>query len=82
MHCNVNAAIKQGIINFLGEETFSTDVGERLVEDLVTSGLDDDDLEGAFLVQVGESRLRKIIFEKARLVGDQWYKICKERIEK
>jgi hypothetical protein len=44
VHSDVNALVQQGVINLLGEKALPTDVCKRLVEDLVTSCLDDNNL--------------------------------------
>ena len=44
VHCNVDAALQQSIIDLLGEQSLAADVCQRLVQDLVTRGLDDADL--------------------------------------
>jgi len=43
VHGEIGAAVEQGFLNLLGEETFGPDFGERHVGDLVAGGLDDFD---------------------------------------
>ena len=54
---DVDAAVEQRVVDLLGEEALAADVGEGLAEDLVARGLDDADLEGAVLREVGEGGL-------------------------
>ena len=70
MHGNVDAAVQQGVVNLLGEEALAADVGQGLVQNLVASGLDDDDVQGALLGKLGESGLQG--FEKQRGGGGVW----------
>lgn len=58
VHCNVNASIKQGLVNLLGEQALATNVSQGLAQDLVTGGLDDDDLKGTLLGKLWEVGLR------------------------
>lgn len=58
VHRNVDASVQQGVVNLLCEQALAANVGQRLVQDLVARGLDDDDLKGAILVQLGERLLR------------------------
>lgn len=44
VHCNVDAAIQQSLIDLLGEQALATNVGKGLAEDLVASRLDNDNL--------------------------------------
>ena len=44
MNSNVDAPVEQSVVDFFGEESLPTDVGEGLAEDLVARGLDDADL--------------------------------------
>jgi len=71
VHGNVDAAVQQGIVNLLGEQALATNVGQRLVQDLVARGLDDDDLQRALLVQLREGRLwtRIVAAEEQRAVS-------------
>lgn len=59
VHGDVDAAVQQRVVNLLGEQALAANVGQRLVQDLVAGGLDDDDLQGALLVELGEGLLRK-----------------------
>jgi hypothetical protein len=52
VHGDIDTAIQQSLIDLLCEETLSTDVRERLVQNLVARGLDDLDLERALLIQL------------------------------
>ena len=44
MYSNVNVSTKQSVINLLCEQPFATNVGQGLVQDLVTSRFDDDNV--------------------------------------
>ena len=57
---NVDAAIKESIVNLLGEQALASDVGQRLVQDLVAGGLDDLDLKSALLGQLREVLLQRL----------------------
>ena len=57
MNSNVNASIKESIINFLGEESLSSDICQGLVQDLISGRLDDDDFDGSILSQFRETSL-------------------------
>jgi hypothetical protein len=59
VHGDVDPAVEQGIVDLLGEQALAADIGQGHVEDLVAGGLDDDDLQGALLSQLGEARLRR-----------------------
>lgn len=65
MHGDVYPAPQQGVVNLLGEEALAADVSERLVQDLVARGLDDDDVDGALVLQLREGLLEAV----AGLVG-------------
>ena len=59
---NVNAPVKESIIDLLGEEALAANVGERLVQDLVAGRLDNLDLKSTLL-----SKLREVgLFSTAR----------------
>jgi hypothetical protein len=58
VHGNVDAAIQQGVIDLLGEQTLATDVSQGNVQNLVTGSLDDDNLQSTLLSQLGEASLR------------------------
>lgn len=58
VHGNVDAAVQQSIVDLLGEQTLATNVSQRLVQDLVASRLDDANLQGAILTQLGEVLLQ------------------------
>ena len=82
VHGNVDAAVQQGVINLLGEQALAANVGQRLVQDLVARGLDDDDLQRALLVQLGEGRLwtRNVAAEKGRAVSRQRGRVGKTSV--
>lgn len=69
MHSNIDAAVQQGIINLLGEQALAANVGQWLVQDLVAGGLDDDDLQGALLVELGEGLLQSRRSNSLRVQG-------------
>lgn len=54
VHCNVNLVAQQRIVNLLGEQALASNVCERLVQNLVTSGLDNADLDGTLSSEVRE----------------------------
>lgn len=58
MHCDVNLVAQQRIVNLLGEQALASNVCKRLVQNLVTSGLDDADLNGTLSSEVREVRLQ------------------------
>lgn len=60
MHSNVNASVQQSFINLLGEQTLASNICQRLPQDLVTSGLDDDDFQGTLLSELWEVGLQPI----------------------
>lgn len=55
---NVDLARQQGVVNLLGEQTLATNIGQGLVEDLVARRLDNDNLQGTLLSQLGEVLLQ------------------------
>jgi hypothetical protein len=63
MDSNVNATVKKGVVDFLGEEAFSSNICEWLVEDLVSSGFDDDDFQGTFFIEFWEGRFEEVSSE-------------------
>jgi hypothetical protein len=58
VHCNVDAAIQQRLIDLLGEQALAANVGQRLVQHLVTGGLDDDNLQRSLLCQLSKVLLQ------------------------
>ncbi len=58
VYCNINVTPKQGIIDFFGEQSFATNVGQRLVQHLVSSGFDDDNVQSSLLCQLRECSLQ------------------------
>jgi hypothetical protein len=54
VHRDVDAAVQQGVVDLLCEQPLAADVGQRLVEDLVAGGLDDDNLKGTLLGQLSK----------------------------
>ena len=69
VHGDVDAAVEQRVVDLLGEEPLAADVREGLSQDLVSRGLDDADLEGAVLGEVGEGGLSKRGGGKRERVG-------------
>eukprot|EP00882_Tetradesmus_deserticola_P021095 GHRQ01022825.1.p1 GENE.GHRQ01022825.1~~GHRQ01022825.1.p1 ORF type:complete len:128 (+),score=12.41 GHRQ01022825.1:261-644(+) len=57
VHCNVDAAIQQRLVNLLCEQALATNVGQRLVQHLVACGLDDHNLQRALLSQLSKVAL-------------------------
>lgn len=49
VHCDVNVTPKQGVIDFFGEQSFAANVSQRLVQHLVSSGFDDDNVQSSLL---------------------------------
>lgn len=58
VHCNVHFVAEQSVVNLLGEQALAPNVCQRLVQDLVTSGLDDADLNGTLSLELGKVGLR------------------------
>jgi hypothetical protein len=54
VHCNVDAAVQESLIDLLCEQALASNVCQGLAQDLVTCGLDDDDLQGTLLSQLRE----------------------------
>ena len=59
VYSNVDAAFEKGIINLLGEQPLPANVCQWLIQDLVTGGLDDADLQGALFLEVWEGSLQR-----------------------
>mmetsp|Transcript_5860 Transcript_5860/g.36339 ORF Transcript_5860/g.36339 Transcript_5860/m.36339 type:complete len:326 (+) Transcript_5860:1160-2137(+) len=56
VHANIHAIVQQCVVQFACEESFPSNVGQRLVHHLVASGLDDADLQR----QVWKTRRQQI----------------------
>ena len=52
MHSNVNSAVHQRVVNLFRKQSLSTDVCQRLRQDLVSSGLDDHYLQCTIFLQL------------------------------
>lgn len=63
MNGNVDATVQKGVVNFLGEEAFSSNICQWLVEDLISSGFNDDDFQGTFFIEFWEGRLEEVSSE-------------------
>lgn len=59
VHGNVDASIQQCLINLLCEQALAANVCQGLTQDLVTCGLDDDDLKSTLLSKLWEVGLRQ-----------------------
>mmetsp|Transcript_84 Transcript_84/g.278 ORF Transcript_84/g.278 Transcript_84/m.278 type:complete len:419 (+) Transcript_84:28-1284(+) len=60
VHRDVDPTVQQGLVHLLGEEALAANVRERLRQDLVAGGLDDLDLDGAVLRELGVALLEQI----------------------